>query len=67
VLTILVTVGYALLTDMGPPVLRSVLMIAAYQATRVLYRHRNALNGVGVASLGLLTWDPRLVFDRASR
>jgi competence protein ComEC len=62
-MTLFVTVGYALLTDLGPPVLRSVLMIAAYQATRFLYRDRNPLNGVGVASLGLLAWNPSLVFD----
>lgn len=63
VLTLLVTVGYALLTDLGPPVLRSVLMIASYQATRLLYRDRNQPNGVGLASLALLAWDPQLVFD----
>ncbi len=62
-LTILITCGYAWLTDLGAPILRSVLMIAATQLTRFLYRERNALNGVGAAALGLLAWNPHQALE----
>ena len=62
-LTILLTCGYALLTDLGAPILRSVLMLAVYQLTRLFYRDHAALNAVGVAALALLAWDPRELFD----
>jgi competence protein ComEC len=63
ILTILLSCGYALLTDLGAPILRSLLMLAVYQVTRLLYRDRAALNAVGVAALALLVWDPRQVFE----
>jgi len=63
VMTILITCGYAWLTDLGAPILRSVLMIAATQLTHFLYRERNALNGVGAAALGLLAWNPHQALE----
>lgn len=63
VLTILLSCGYALLTDLGAPVLRSILMLAIYQVTRLFYRDRAAFNAVGIAALALLVWEPRQVFD----
>jgi competence protein ComEC len=63
ILTILLSCGYALLTDLGAPILRSLLMLAVYQLTRLFYRDRAALNAVGIAALALLVWDPRQVFD----
>lgn len=63
ILTLLLSSGYALLTDLGAPILRSLLMLAVYQLTRLFYRDRAALNAVGVAALALLVWDPQLVFD----
>lgn len=63
ILVLTITCCYALLTDLGAPILRSVLMIAAYQVTRLLYRGRAALNVVGVAALALLAWDPKSIFD----
>jgi competence protein ComEC len=62
-LTIVISCGYAALTDSGAPVLRAVLMFSVYQITRLLYRERAALNAVGVAALMLLVWNPRELFD----
>jgi competence protein ComEC len=63
VLTILLSCSYALLTDLGAPIVRSLLMLAVYQLTRLFYRDREALNAVGVAALALLVWEPRQVFE----
>ena len=63
ILTVLLACGYALLTDLGAPILRSILMLTIYQLTRLFYRDRAALNAVGLAALGLLVWDPKQVFD----
>lgn len=62
-LTMLVSCGYAALTDSGAPVMRALLMFCAYQITRLLYRERAALNAVGLAALILLVWNPRELFD----
>ena len=62
-LTIVISCGYAALTDSGAPVMRAVLMFSVYQITRLLYRERAALNAVGVAALVLLVWNPRELFD----
>lgn len=63
VITLLLTCGYAMLTDLGAPILRSVLMIAIYQVTRLLYRDGSPLNAVGAAALALLAFDPKSLFD----
>ena len=62
-LTIVISCGYAALTDSGAPVMRAVLMFSVYQITRLLYRERAALNAVGMAALILLVWNPRELFD----
>ena len=62
-LTIVISCGYAALTDSGAPVMRAVLMFSVYQVTRLLYRERAALNAVGMAALILLVWNPRELFD----
>jgi competence protein ComEC len=53
-LTILLTVAYALLTDVGAPVWRATLMLALYLGTRLLYRRKAILNTIGAAALALL-------------
>jgi competence protein ComEC len=63
VLTIFTSIGYAMLTDLGAPILRSLLMLAVYQLTRLFYRERAALNAVGVAALALLVWNPQQILD----
>lgn len=57
-ITILLTVAYALLTDVGAPVWRATLMLAFYLGTRLLYRRKSILNTIGAAALALLIVDP---------
>ena len=56
--TILLTVAYALLTDVGAPVWRATLMLALYLGARLLYRRKSILNTIGAAALALLIVDP---------
>jgi len=57
-ITILLTVAYALLTDVGAPVWRATLMLALYLSARLLYRRKSILNTIGAAALALLIVDP---------
>jgi competence protein ComEC len=57
-ITILLTVSYALLTDVGAPVWRATLMLALYLGARLLYRRKSILNTIGAAALALLIVDP---------
>jgi competence protein ComEC len=61
-LTILLCVAYAFLTEVGAPVWRATLMCALYLGTRLLYRDRAMVNALGAAALGLLVFDPRQLF-----
>ncbi len=60
---IVLTCGYAWLTELGTPILRSVLMIVAYQIAALLNRDRAPLNTVSLAALALLAWSPVALFD----
>lgn len=62
-LTLILASSYAYVTNAGPPVVRSALMLAVYLITRMLYRDRAALNAVGFAALALLVWDPESLWD----
>jgi competence protein ComEC len=57
-ITVLLTVAYALLTDVGAPVWRATLMLALYLGARLLYRRKSILNTIGAAALALLIVDP---------
>jgi competence protein ComEC len=56
--TILLTVAYAVLTDVGAPVWRATLMLALYLGARLLYRRKSTLNTIGAAALVLMIVDP---------
>ncbi len=56
--TVLLTVAYALLTDVGAPVWRATLMLALYLGVRLFYRRKSILNTIGAAALTLLLIDP---------
>ncbi len=56
-ITMLLAVLYAILTDVGAPVWRSVLMMAVYLGARLLYRDRSMLNAIGAAALALILLD----------
>ena len=61
VLTMVMTILYAILTDVGAPVWRAVLMMAVYLGARLLYRERSMLNALGAAALALMLLDPQTV------
>jgi competence protein ComEC len=56
--TIFLTVAYALITGVGAPVWRATLMLALYLCARLLYRRSSTLNTIGAAALALLVIDP---------
>jgi competence protein ComEC len=60
---VVLTCGYAWLTEMGAPILRSVLMIVAYQISALFNRGRAPLNTVSLAALVLLAWNPDALLD----
>ncbi|MGA3126605.1 MAG: ComEC/Rec2 family competence protein [Candidatus Korobacteraceae bacterium] len=60
---IVLTCSYAWLTELGAPILRSVLMIVAYQIAALLNRERAPLNTVSLAGLALLVCNPEELFD----
>jgi len=57
-ITILLTVAYAVLTDVGAPVWRATLMLALYLGARLLNRRKSILNTIGAAALVLMIVDP---------
>ena len=63
VVTAIVTMLFALLTELRPPIVRATLMLWIYLAARLLYRDRHALNAISLAALCLLVTDPRAMFD----
>jgi len=61
--TIVLSLLYAYLTDMGAPILRAALMLSLYLAARLIYRDRYSLNSIGTAALILLVAHPASLFD----
>ncbi len=62
-LTIGLATAYAVLTGFGAPVQRALWMTAIFLVSRLLFRERNALNGLGAATLGVLIWSPASLFE----
>jgi competence protein ComEC len=60
--TVLLAIAYALLTDVGAPIWRATLMLALYLGARLLYREKSMLNAIGAAGLGLLVVNPQVLF-----
>lgn len=58
-LTVTLCTAYALVTDVGPPVWRAVLMLTVYLGVRLLYRGRSMLNALGAAALWVTAADPK--------
>jgi competence protein ComEC len=61
--TILLSWGYAFLADLGAPIVRATITLNIYLVTRLLFRDRAALNGLGIAALGILLVNPRTLFE----
>jgi competence protein ComEC len=60
--TLLLAIAYALLTDVGAPIWRATLMLALYLGARLLHREKSMLNAIGAAGLGLLVVNPQVLF-----
>ncbi|HST09493.1 MAG TPA: ComEC/Rec2 family competence protein, partial [Terriglobales bacterium] len=60
-LTVVLCTAYALVTDVGPPVWRAVLMLSVYLGARLLYRERSMLNALGTAALVVMAADPKAI------
>jgi competence protein ComEC len=60
--TMLLTVSYAVLTNVGPPIWRATLMLIVYLFARWLYREKCMLNAIGAAALALMVANPRVLF-----
>ena len=63
ILTILLSWGYAFVADLGSPIVRATITLNIYLLTRLLFRDRAALNGLGIAALGILLVNPRTLFE----
>lgn len=63
VLTILLSWGYAFVADLGAPIVRATITLTIYLLTRLLFRDRAGLNGLGIAALGILLVNPRTLFE----
>jgi len=61
-ITVLLTVVYAMLTDVGAPVWRATLMLIIYFCARALYRGRAVLNTIAAAGMILLLISPDALF-----
>lgn len=60
--TVALVAGYALITDVGPPVWRATLMLTVYLGARLLYREKSMLNAIGAAALCLMVGNPLVLF-----
>jgi competence protein ComEC len=61
--TIVLSWGYAFLADLGSPIVRATITLNIYLVTRLLFRDRAGLNGLGIAALGILLVNPRALFE----
>jgi competence protein ComEC len=59
--------GYSFIADAQPPVLRAVLMIVALLAGRPWHREGSLVNGLALAALGVLFWNPSHLFDTGAQ
>jgi competence protein ComEC len=55
--------AYSFVADAQPPVMRAVLMIVAMLAGRPWHREVSLVNGLALAALGVLVWNPSHLFD----
>ncbi|MBI3862775.1 MAG: ComEC/Rec2 family competence protein [Planctomycetia bacterium] len=55
--------AYSFVADSQPPVMRAVLMVVALLAGRPWHREGTLVNGLALAALGVLVWNPSHLFD----
>ena len=63
ILVITIVIGYALITDVRPSIVRATIVITIVTIGRAVQRPVSPLNALGVAALVILLWNPRDLFD----
>jgi competence protein ComEC len=61
--TIAGVVAYTLLTDCRPPVIRATLLVCLFASAGLLYRRPSLANGLAIAAIVILLWNPTDLFD----
>jgi competence protein ComEC len=61
--TIILSLFYAYMTDLGSPIVRAALMLSLYLTARLLYREKFSLNSIGTAALLMLLASPPTRFE----
>src|SRR5207237_2215776 len=59
--------AYSFVADAQPPVMRAVLMIVALLAGRPWHRDGSLVNGLALAAIGVLLWNPSHLFDTGAQ
>lgn len=54
---------YSLITGLSPSVLRSAIMLSAFMIAKLVERKQNSYNVISFTALGILIYDPFLIFD----
>ena len=62
-LTIALSLAYALFTGYGQPVQRAFWMVTLYLVGRIIFRERRPLNAIGFAALAMLVANPAALAD----
>ncbi len=62
-LTLLIAVAYAFVTDLRPSVVRATLFFAVFVAAQLLQRRQGMAGLIAVTALIMLVWQPHLVFE----
>ncbi|MEX0717095.1 MAG: ComEC/Rec2 family competence protein [Planctomycetaceae bacterium] len=60
---IALVVGYALLTEGRPPVVRATIFVVVYAAGRPWFRQGSMSNTLAIAAIAVLAWNPADLFD----
>lgn len=63
ILTLLILIGYSMLTGMSPSVIRSTVMIAFVFMSRLFYRKSTPLNSLAAAALVILVFSPGSLYS----
>jgi competence protein ComEC len=61
--TIAGVVGYTLLTDCRPPVIRATILVCLFGTSRLLLRRPAVPSGLALAAIVILLWNPSDLFD----
>jgi competence protein ComEC len=67
VLTIAGVLGYTILTDCNPPVIRATVMVCLYSAARFFWRRPPLPNCLALSAIAILLWNPTDLFNTGTQ